>query len=241
LTLEKTENKCKDCGQPLRLLEIDNKRGLQVEKCTNCGMLHYYRRNRRGKWQLLKATVAFSDLGNMVETSARVTSLSKNVFLVHGRDYKPMEELKRILQEFGFNPIVLHEQPSGSRTIVEKLEKYSDVGYAFVLLVPDDLAFAKEDYRALLTILEPKKPQAIDILKHLILTIKRRARQNVVLEFGYFIGKLGRDRVCCLYKGDVELPSDMHGIVYIQFKDSVNEVRDKIVKELKAAGYKIET
>jgi predicted nucleotide-binding protein len=70
--------------------------------------------------------------------------------------------------------------------------------------------------------------------------LKPRARQNVVLEFGYFIGLLGRDRVCCLYKGDIELPSDMHGIVYIPFKESVNEVRDKLIKELKVAGYKIE-
>lgn len=61
----------------------------------------------------------------------------------------------------------------------------------------------------------------------------------MILEFGYFIGKLGRDKVCCLHQGDVELPSDMHGIVYVPFKESVNEVRDKIVKELKAAGYKM--
>jgi len=66
-----------------------------------------------------------------------------------------------------------------------------------------------------------------------------RARQNVILEFGYFMGLLGRNRVCCLYKGEVELPSDMSGIAYIPFKESVDEVRDKIVKELKAADYKI--
>ena len=69
--------------------------------------------------------------------------------------------------------------------------------------------------------------------------MKKQARQNVVLEFGYFMGLLSRDRVCCLYKGDIELPSDMHGIVYIPFKESVSEVKDKIVKELKAAGYNI--
>jgi len=73
----------------------------------------------------------------------------------------------------------------------------------------------------------------------IIKLLKPRARQNVVLEFGYFMGLLGRDRVCCLYKGNVELPSDMHGIVYISFKESVTEVRNKIIKELKAAGYEI--
>jgi len=66
---------------------------------------------------------------------------SKNVFIVHGRDHKPVKELKAMLQEFGLNPIVLHEQPSGgSLTLAEKLEKYSeDVGCAFVILTPDDV------------------------------------------------------------------------------------------------------
>jgi len=72
-------------------------------------------------------------------------------------------------------------------------------------------------------------------------SIKHRARQNVILEFGYFIGLLGRDKVCCLYKGDVELPSDMRGIVYIPFSKSVNRVREKIIKELQSAGYELLT
>lgn len=146
---------------------------------------------------------------------------SKKIFIVHGRDHEPMKELKAMLLEFGLNPIVLHEQPSGSRTIIEKLEKYSDVGYAFVILTPDDVGGHSKDRR---------------ILRF---EGKERARQNVVLEFGYFIAKLGRDKVCCLLKGDVEKPSDMQGIVYVPFKDSVNERRNMIIKELKAAGYEI--
>jgi len=157
---------------------------------------------------------AIYDLPKGEKTSERI--MSNRVFIVHGRNHKPMKELKVMLTEFGLEPIVLHEQPSGSRTIVEKLEKYSDVGYAFVILTPDDIGSSSD---AIFT--------------------SPRARQNVVLEFGYFIGKVGRDRVCCLYKGDVELPSDMHGIVYIPFKDSVKEARNMIIKELKEAGYKI--
>ena len=110
----------------------------------------------------------------------------------------------------GLNPIILHEQPSGSRTIVEKLEKYSDVGYAIVILSSDE-------------VIAP--------------TMVSRARQNVLLEFGYFMGMLGRDRVLCLYEEGVELPSDLYGIIYVPFKESVNEVRNIIIKELKAAGY----
>ena len=168
------------------------------------------------------------------------TPISKNVFIVHGRDHKPMKELKTMLKEFGFNPIVLHEQPSGSRTIVEKLEKYSDVGYAFVILTPDDIGISSHD----LDIEKLRKGRIgrklAGSIDYMLSQMKARARQNVVLEFGYFIGLLNRDKVCCLYKGDIELPSDMHGIVYIPFNKSVNEVRDKIVKELKAAGYNIE-
>lgn len=161
-----------------------------------------------------------------------IPPLSNKVFIVHGRNHKPMKELKAMLSKFGLNPIVLHEQPSGSRTIVEKLEKYSNVGYAFVILTPDDVFIP--------TVLGhevDKKKGTIKELHFLTSQLNRRARQNVVLEFGYFMGKLSRDRVCCLYKGDVELPSDMHGIVYIPFEESVNEVKDRIIKELKAAGY----
>lgn len=129
-----------------------------------------------------------------------------------------MEELKTMLTMIGLNPIVLHEQPSGSMTIVEKLDKYSDVGYAFVILTPDDVGYESD-------LLLPR------------VHAKPRARQNVILEFGYFIGLLGRDKVCCLYKGNIELPSDMRGIVYMAFKESVTEVKGKIIEELKVAGY----
>lgn len=169
-----------------------------------------------------------------------IAPLSKDIFLVHGRDRKSVKELKSMLKEFGLNPIILHEQPSGSRTIVEKLEKYSDVGYAFVILTPDDVGISAHDFD-----MEKLKKGRIgrklaDDIDYMLSQMIARARQNVVLEFGYFIGKLGRDRVCCLHKGNIELPSDMHGIVYIPFKESVNECYDKIVKELKAAGYEIE-
>lgn len=149
-----------------------------------------------------------------------------------------------MLIEFGLNPIVLHEQPSGSRTIPEKLEKYSDVGFAFVILTPDDVGCLETEitsFKSRLTGPLLRRPVLVTYpeVTQLFDSLKPRARQNVVLEFGYFMGKLGRDRVCCLYKGDVELPSDMHGIVYIPFKESVKERRSQIVKELKEAGYQI--
>ena len=179
----------------------------------------YFRLEYRDLWRKVEDQEDVTK--KFIEFIPEPTTLSKNVFIVHGRDHKPLTELKVMLKDLGLNPIVLHEQPSGSRTIVEQLEKYSDVGYAFVVLTPDDVGGAYKDK------------------KILRFEGKKRARQNVVLEFGYFIGLLGRDRVCCLHKGDVELPSDMHGIVYIPFKESVDEVRNKIIRELKEAGYRI--
>jgi len=66
-----------------------------------------------------------------------------------------------------------------------------------------------------------------------------RARPNVIFEFGYFVGKLGRSRVCCLHTGNVTLPSDIHGIIYKNFKSSIDEVAYAIIKDLKASGYTI--
>jgi predicted nucleotide-binding protein len=150
----------------------------------------------------------------------------KNVFIVHGKDPEPVKKLKEILIDLGLSPIVLHEQASAGRTIVEKLEKYSDVGFAFVILTPDD---GGGSFKGKVPVLGGNLPEGTHF----------RARQNVILELGYFIGLLGRDRVCCLYKGDVDLPSDMQGIVYISFSKSIEEARQAITKELRAAGYKL--
>jgi predicted nucleotide-binding protein len=176
-----------------------------------------------------------------MERPSRVTeeTTSENVFIVHGRDHKPMKELKAMLKEFGLNPIVLHEQTSGSITVVEKLERYSKgIGFAFILLTPDDALVPTTKGAAI----NEKRGIAGQVYGYHTKPIFR-ARQNVILEFGFFIAKITRKRVCCLYKVDTELPydvpSDMHEIVYILFKESVNEVKDKIIKELKEAGYTI--
>lgn len=139
-------------------------------------------------------------------------------FIVHGHNEQFKTELSSILKNLGFEPIILHEQANQGLTIIEKLEKYSDVGFAFILLTPDDIGNTKG---------QENNPLP-------------RARQNVVFEFGLFAGKLGRNRVCCLHAGDVELPSDLHGLVYLPFKNSINEIQLNIVKELKAAGYNIQ-
>lgn len=179
---------------------------------------------------------------------------TNRVFIVHGRDFKPVKELKTMLINLGLKPIVLHEQPSGSRTVIEKLEKYSNVGYAFVILTPDDVGYFQKDVAHLFASQETKHPVLSDILPFIknhffgavldnlgefFSLLKERARQNVVLELGYFMALLGRCRVCCLYKGDIDYPSDIRGIVTIPFRKSVKEVRNKIITELRGAKFDI--
>jgi len=161
---------------------------------------------------------------------------SKNVFIVHGHDLEPVKQLKEMLKEFGLNPIVLHEKASGGRTLAEKLEKYAEnVGFAFVILTPDDVGCIEEEYSWIFQCIDFEKYE--ELKKNLPSIFKPRARQNVIFEMGYFWGLLKRKRVCCLLKEDVEKPSDIEGIVYISFKSSVNECHDMIIKELKEAGY----
>lgn len=183
------------------------------------------------KEEIEKGTAERTDTKQASTTSFKTKT--NKVFIVHGRNHKPLNELKTVLLDLGLDPVILFEKPSGSMTIIEKLEKYSqDVGFAFVILTPDD---------ALTTAIEISSNQYM----HSVLSPIFRTRQNVILEFGYFIAKLGRKGVCCLYKGTTELPydmpSDMHGIVYVPFKDSVDEAKDMLIKELRAAGYEIKT
>lgn len=136
-----------------------------------------------------------------------------DVFVVHGRNDHLKEKVTRFLIKGGVAPIILHEQASGGRTIIEKIEAYASVGAAIVLLTGDDVG-------ALAT--EPQKPTP-------------RARQNVVFELGFFCGLLGRLKTIALHEPGVELPSDFHGVVYISL-DAAGAWRMELVRELRAAG-----
>lgn len=144
-------------------------------------------------------------------------NFSKRVFVVHGHDEGARESVARFLERVGLEPVILHEQASRGRTVIEKVEANSDVGFAVVLLTPDD---------------EGRTKRADG-------TLQPRVRQNVLLELGYFIGKLGRDRVCALLKGAPEIPSDFAGVVWEQFDDG-GGWRQRLAKELQAAGYIID-
>lgn len=137
--------------------------------------------------------------------------LSNKVFIVHGHDEAAKQSVAWLLEKLDLDPIILHEQPNKGRTIIEKFEEYSDVGYAVVLLTADDEGKSISDK-------EDSKP-------------KHRARQNVIFELGFFIGTLGREKVCPLYQEGVELPSDYDGVVYTPLDES-GAWRLKLAQEL---------
>jgi predicted nucleotide-binding protein len=140
--------------------------------------------------------------------------VGRNVFIVHGHDEAMKEAVARFLTQIGFVPIILHEQANIGRTVIEKVEDYAGaVGFAVVLLSPDDEGCAVGE------------------------TLQPRARQNVLLELGYFIGLLGRERVCALKRGNIELPSDFGGVVFEKYDSGWKE---KLGRELEAVGYEID-
>lgn len=141
--------------------------------------------------------------------------MSKKVFIVHGHDDGARETAARFLERIGFEAVILHEQANRGRTVIEKVIANSDVGFAVVLLTPDDEGRVKGG------------------------TLEPRTRQNVLLELGYFIGHLGRDKVCALKKGDVEIPSDFAGVVW-EVMDSNDGWKRLLARELEAAGYTVD-
>lgn len=154
---------------------------------------------------------------NNVKMENLMKTIRKNIFIVHGHDEAAKLSVARFIDKLGLSPIILHEKPDMGRTIIEKFEDYSDVGFAIILLTPDDMGYPKD-----------KSEEA-----------KSRARQNVIFELGYFIGKIGREKVCALYKEGVELPSDIQGVLYVQM-DPVEGWHMKLAREIKHAEIEVD-
>jgi predicted nucleotide-binding protein len=142
--------------------------------------------------------------------------LTKDVFIVHGHDELAKTQVARFLERAGLNPIILHEQKNAGRTIIEKFEHHGTVaGFAVVLLTHDDVGGPNEK------------------------ELQPRARQNVIGEMFWFAGKFGRDRVCALKKGDLELPSDFAGVIYTEMDDR-GAWKTDLLRELEGAGYTVD-
>jgi predicted nucleotide-binding protein len=143
---------------------------------------------------------------------------SNRVFLVHGHDEAAIHETARFLERLEQHVTILREQPNSGRTIIEKFVDFSDVAFAVVLLTGDDRGGQFDDTY------DNQKP---------------RARQNVILELGFFLGKLGRKRVCALYQEGVDIPSDYSGVLFIPL-DRSGAWHLTLARELKAAGLEID-
>lgn len=141
----------------------------------------------------------------------------KKVFIVHGHDETAQSKAARFVEKLGLEAIILHEKASSGRTIIEKIEHYPDVGFAIILYTPDDIGNVKS------------KAEDLNL----------RARQNVIFEHGYLMGKLGREKVAALVDGQMELPNDISGVVYIGLDES-SAWHLHLAKEMKQAGYNID-
>ncbi|MBN1468090.1 MAG: nucleotide-binding protein [Fusobacteriaceae bacterium] len=142
-------------------------------------------------------------------------SIISKVFIVHGHDSATKIEVARFIEQLGFESIILHEQASKGKTIIEKIEEYTDVDFGIVLYTSCDVGKSMKDNE-----------------------LKPRTRQNVVFEHGYLMSKLGRSNVCALVKNKkIELPNDISGIVYISMED---DWKIKLCQEMITSGYEID-
>ena len=167
--------------------------------------INAYKRDMAITLKELEILLSEEDEVNEIKTSSNKND-SKKVFIVHGRDDSKKYEISHFLREQGLEPIILHEQVNKGQTIIEKIESYGEVACAIILLTPDDEGRLKDSDDKL----------------------KTRARQNVIFEAGYFMGRLGRERTILL-SGVEEQMSDINGIVYLD----INNYKYDLVKELK--------
>ncbi len=169
----------------------------------------------RQKKHIISALKAAKRLISETKLSTKIEKDKTKVFIVHGHDDAVKINVARFIEKLNIEAIILHEKPSSGKTIIEKIEEYSDVGFGIVLYTPCDIGSKKGDEK----------------------NIKPRARQNVVFEHGFLIGKIGRNNVCALVKDETETPNDISGVVYISLN---NDWKIDLAKELRNSGYEVD-
>lgn len=154
------------------------------------------------------------------ETVEEIKILNNNIFIVHGHNETMKLSVARMIEKLGLSPVILHEKANQGQTVIEKFLTNSNVGFAIVILSADDIGYSKKQGES---------------------SAKKRARQNVIFELGYFTAKLGRKKVIALIEGsnDFELPSDIHGVIYIPYDGESGKWKFDIAKELIDSGYSI--
>lgn len=179
-------------------------------------IIGYERHTRDVTTEVFARARELTSKSTMVAVKEKFPADRSKVFIVHGRDNLAKIEAARFIEKLKLTAVILHEQPNAGKTIIEKIEEHTNVGFALVLYTPCDVgSLAGGDNQ------------------------KSRARQNVVFEHGYLTAKLGRENVCALVKGDIEIPNDISGVVYVPLDDS-SAWHFSVAKELKRAGYNID-
>lgn len=168
----------------------------------------------KGRLAIMEGLADMLERETKPESPSKLAADNSRVFLVHGHEQGIVHECARLVDRFGLTAVILHEQPNEGRTIIEKFEHHADAGFAIVFLTPDDVGSEKDG------------------------NLRPRARQNVILELGYFTGKLGRKRTCALHRDGVELPSDYHGVLYVSLDK--DDWKMKVAQEMKAAGLNVD-
>lgn len=155
------------------------------------------------------------------ETVTALKDERTRIFVVHGHDTHALEQLELVLRRLGLDPYILQNNDGESKTLIEALEQkiYKEAAFGIVLLTPDDFGYPKSKTD------EDRQP---------------RARQNVILELGMVLASLGRQRLVLLKKGALEMPTDVSGIIYLEFNEHVKEVAVKLATRMKNAGIEID-
>ncbi|MFZ2450554.1 MAG: nucleotide-binding protein [Methylovulum miyakonense] len=206
-------------ADPLALrLTPHNHRGINLGKAQVIGSINADGK-LEGRWKTDIGTEGIF-LAKRADSKKLAPELPKSnsVFLVHGHDEGVKHSVARFLEQLGVVPVILQEQINKGMTVIEKFEDFAArAGFAVVLMTPDDFGYpvSKEEDK------------------------KHRPRQNVVLELGYFAAHLGRSKTFVLVKGNIEMPSDVLGLVYEQM-DNNEGWKMRLARELKAAGFEID-
>ncbi len=156
----------------------------------------------------------------LLTSETYIDEIGNKIFIVHGHDMKVKESLENILYKWGLKPYTIIDDSGNGQTIIEKLEEETkSCAFGIVILTPDDAGYAIKDGEG---------------------AIHKRARQNVILEMGMLLAFMGREKVSILRHEDVEMPSDISGVIYIPFRNSLDEAKEKLRKNLKNANVKID-
>lgn len=187
-----------------------------IVNCWDTGKVNCQGKNKGDVENILSQSNAISTAQS--RTVSNPTAQNKKVFVVYGHDVNARTQLEAMLRRWELEPLILDQLVSAGQTIIEKLEEYtSQANFGIVLATPDDIGYPKKD--------ETKK--------------RYRVRQNVVLELGMLLSKIGREKVAILLSQaeDMESPSDIQGLLYMPFKDNVEEAKLSLAKEMQNNGY----